>query len=212
MVRGTGDDWTVRADAAYVRQACDASLARLGVDTIDLYYLHNRSDETPIEETVSAMAGLVEAGKIRAIGLSNVTEDDLRRAHAVHPVAALQEMWLLTNRGAEPFLPTLAELGITLVAHSPTGHGSLREIAPGTPRHDALAEVAHAHGASIGQVALAWVHQQANRWGHPVVPLPGTTRVSHLRENVVAATLPLTDAELARLDTVRDSIGDPDHP
>ena len=122
---GRFDDWSVRADAATVARSCDASLRRLGVDTIDLYYLHHRSEETPIEETVTAMAELVAAGKIRAIGLSNVTIDDIRRAHAVHPVTALQEEWSLVADAARTFLPTLAQLGITLVAHSPLGHGRL---------------------------------------------------------------------------------------
>ena len=194
---GRSDDFTVRADAATVVSSCEASLRRLGVDVIDLYYLHHRSDDTPIEETVAAMAGLVAAGKIRAVGLSNVTVDDIRRAHAVHPLLAVQEEWSLTSRGVESMLPVLAELGITLVAHSPTGHGALHERSS-SPVGTALTDIATVHGLTPGQVALAWVHHQ-NRPGQPVVPLPGTTRVSHLHANLAAATLELDTTEIERL-------------
>lgn len=192
------DDWSVHADAATVVASCENSLRRLGVETIDLYYLHHRSEETPIEETVTAMAGLVAAGKIRAVGLSNVTVDDVRRAHAVHPVLAVQEQWSLASRDVEATLPTLRELGVTLVAHSPTGHGVLHR-ATNTPLAAALAEVARTHMATPGQVALAWVHHQGRLPYHPVVPLPGTTSVAHLQLNLAAADLRLTDADLARL-------------
>ena len=194
---GRSDDFSVCADAATVVSSCEASLRRLGVDVIDLYYLHHRSEDTPIEETVTAMAGLVAAGKIRAVGLSNVTVDDIRRAHAVHPVLAVQEEWSLTSRGVEAMLPVLAELDITLVAHSPTGHGMLHEQSSSS-LGVALSEIATVHGVTPGQVALAWVHQH-NRPGQPVVPLPGTTRVSHLHANLAASTLELDDTELDRL-------------
>lgn len=198
---GRTDEWSVHADAATVVSSCEASLRRLGVDTIDLYYLHHRSEVTPIEETVTAMAGLVAAGKIRAVGLSNVTIEDVRRAHAVHPVQAVQEQWSLTSREVESMLPTLAELGITLVAHSPTGHGALHQRTP-TPVGAAVADIATTHGVTPGQVALAWVHHQGERRGQPVVPLPGTTSIEHLRANLDAARLRLADAELTRLDEV----------
>lgn len=199
---GRFDDWSVHADAATVVSSCEGSLRRLGVETIDLYYLHHRSEETPIEETVTAMAGLVAAGKIRAVGLSNVTVDDVRRAHAVHPVLAVQEQWSLASRDVEAMLPTLAELGVTLIAHSPTAHGVLHRSTD-TPLGSALAAVARTHGATPGQVALAWVHQQGRRHDHPVVPLPGTTSVAHLRASLAAADLRLTDDELARLEAAR---------
>ncbi len=195
----------VRADRSYVRQACEASLRRLGVDVIDLYYLHHRSDRTPIEETVEAMAELVAQGKIRALGLSNVTADDVRRAHAVHPIAALQEQWSLLHRDVEQqLLPAVADLGVVVVAHSPTGHGLLHrsetgQIASGV--RTTLEEIAAAHDATAGQVALAWVHHRQQVHGVPVVPLPGTTSVSHLRANVAAADLRLSDGELRRLDS-----------
>lgn len=197
---GAFDDWSVRADAASVRSSCEASLRRLGVDGLDLFYLHHRSEVTPIEETVTAMAELVAAGKVRALGLSNVTIEDVRRAHAVHPILAVQEEWSLVARAVEPMLPVLAELGITLVAHSPTGHGVLHEPSD-SPIGRALSEVAGAHGATRGQVALAWVHHQGARRDQTVVPLPGTTRVSHLRANVAAADLQLDHSELERLTT-----------
>jgi aryl-alcohol dehydrogenase-like predicted oxidoreductase len=195
----------VRADRSYVLQACEASLRRLGVDVIDLYYLHHRSETTPIEETVAVMAELVAQGKVRALGLSNVTAGDLRRAHAVHPIAALQEQWSLTEREIEhELLPAAAELGTVVVAHSPTSHGLLhqgptpsRKRANGLP--SAVPEIASAHGATAGQVALAWVHQRQQVHGVRVVPIPGTTSVSHLRSNVAAADLSLSDDELRQL-------------
>lgn len=192
------DEWSVHADRATVIASCERSLRRLGVEAIDLYYLHHRSAETPIEETVQAMASLIDAGKVRAIGLSNVTVDDIRRAHAVHPVLAVQEQWSLTSRAVEPMLGTLEELGITLVAHSPTGHGVLHQEA-GNSLAAALADIARAHQGTPGQVALAWVHEQGRRLGLPVVPLPGTTSVRHLAANIAAADLRLSDAEVTKL-------------
>jgi aryl-alcohol dehydrogenase-like predicted oxidoreductase len=210
LVFGDGDDWSIRADAAYVRQACEASLRRLQVDVIDLYYLHHRSDETPIEETVAAMAELVEQGKVRGLGLSNVTADDLRRANAVHPITAVQEAWSLVHREFEQLVPTVRELGVIAVAHSPTGHGLLHsteggrrpgKAAPASLQR-ALDDIAATHDATPGQVALAWVHHQSQRWDLPVVPLPGTTRVSHLEANIAAAGLALSATELDRLDVL----------
>ncbi len=147
------------------------------------------------------MAGLVTAGKIRAIGLSNVTVDDIRRAHAVHPVLAVQEQWSLASRDVEAMLPTLVDLGVTLVAHSPTAHGALHRDSD-TPLGEAVARVARTHGTTSGQVALAWVHHQGPRHGLPVVPLPGTTSVPHLLTNLAAADLHLSEEELTLLDVV----------
>lgn len=198
---GPGGEFDVRADPRYVREACEAGLRRLGVDRIDLYHLHHRSDTVPIEDTVGAMAGLVGRGLVGAIGLSNVTPDDLRRAHAVHPVTALQEQWSLTGRGVEDELvPVAAELGVTLVAHSPTGHGVLH-TGRGGGLAAALDGIGRERGATAGQVALAWVHHRSRVHGLPVVPLPGTTRVDHVRLNVAAADIALSDDELHRLDT-----------
>jgi len=200
---GRPDDWGVRADAATVRAAIDGSLRRLNVDHLDLYYLHHRSEDTPIEETVKAMAELREAGKIRALGLSNVTLDDIRRAHAVHPITAVQEQWSLTQRDVELFLPTLAELGIALVAHSPMGHGSLNH-STGNLVARPLASIASRVGATAGQVALAWVHQRGRGAAGTVIPLPGTTSITHLHANIAASRIELSENDLAQLDAVAE--------
>ncbi|MEJ7796405.1 MAG: aldo/keto reductase [Nocardioides sp.] len=197
--------YEARADPAYVREACEASLRRLGVDAIDLYYLHLRSETVPIEDTVGAMADLVAQGKVRALGLSNVTADDLRRADSVHPIAALQEQWSVTERGIEDeLLPAAAELGIAVVAHSPTAHGLLH----GADGRDgdaltALTKIGQAYDATAGQVALAWVHARQRQHDVRVVPLPGTTSIDHLRANVAAADLELSEDDLGRLDAIR---------
>lgn len=198
------DGYDIRTDPPYVRQACEASLRRLGVDHLDLYYVHHRSETVPIEDTVLALTELIDQGKIGAIGLSNVTAEDLRRAHAVHPVLALQEQWSLVSRSVEAELvPAAAELGVTVVAHSPTGHGLLHDL-DGDDEHPQLRavldELASAYGATRGQIALAWVHHRSQPHRVPVVPLPGTTRVSHLHRNVEAAELALSPDALRRLD------------
>lgn len=196
---GIAGDFEVRADPAYVRQAAEASLRRLGVDVIDLYYLHHRSDAVPIEDTVAAMAKLVDGGAVRALGLSNVTAEDLRRAHAVHPITALQERWSLFERDVErELLPTAIELRVTLVAHSPTDHGSLHREPDA-----AIGEIARAHDVTPGQVALAWVHHRTLVHDTPVVPLPGTTSVRHLHTNAAAREIHLTHEELHRLNALR---------
>ncbi len=213
----------VRGDAAYVRQACDASLRRLGVDHIDLYYQHRVDPNTPIEETVGAMAELVAAGKVRHLGLSEAGADTLRRASAVHPIAALQSEWSLWSRDIEDeIVPTARELGIGIVAYSPLGRGFLtgrfrsaadfdagdfRQVAQPRMTGDnldanlalvaALEQVAaeRGDGVTAGQLALAWVHHR----GADVVPIPGTKRRAYLEQNVAAATLRLTDAELDKI-------------
>lgn len=198
----------VRADRAYVHQANEASLRRLDAEVIDVYYLHHRSETVPIEETIGAMAELVTQGKVRALGLSNVTATDLRRAHAVHPIVALQEQWSLVQRDIEQQLvPTAAELGVVIVAHSPTAHGQLHQAQRAAGQQAAsrvsvaLDEIARAHNATAGQVALAWVHHRQQVHAVPVVPIPGTTSISHLRSNITAADLNLSDEELQRLDS-----------
>jgi aryl-alcohol dehydrogenase-like predicted oxidoreductase len=210
----------VRGDADYVRQACDASLGRLGVDHIDLYYQHRPDTRVPIEETVGAMAGLVAAGKVRHLGLSEASADTIRRAAAVHPIAALQSEWSLFSRDIEAeVVPACREAGVGLVPYSPLGRGMLtgavrsvdqlqgddfRRTLPrfqgdNLDRNLALVavvgEVADAHGATPGQVALAWLAAQ----GDDVVPIPGTKRRRYLEENVAAANVTLTDDDLARL-------------
>ncbi|APC36828.1 MULTISPECIES: aldo/keto reductase [Nocardiopsis] len=227
--RGTGAR-SHRGDAEYVHAACDASLSRLGVETIDLYYMHRRDTSVPVEETVGAMAELVAQGKVRHLGLSEVSADELRAAHAVHPIAAVQTEWSLWSRDVEEsVVGECARLGVGFVPYSPLGRGFLTGALPpveelsaddfrrGKPRfsgenavrnQDLLAivrRVAEAHGATPGQVALAWVHAQAERWGLPVVPIPGTKRRERLEENVGGADLVLSPEDLAELDTIADA-------
>ncbi|MGW6695910.1 aldo/keto reductase [Rhodococcus sp. NPDC054953] len=207
----------------YVIAACDASLRRLGVDHIDLYYQHRVDPAVPIEDTVGAMAGLVAAGKVRHLGLSEAGPDTIRRAHAVHPITALQTEYSLFSRDLEDeILPTIRELGIGLVPYSPLGRGLLTgavTAATGATgegdlrrsdyfprfRGDALTTnlslvervraVATGKGVTAGQLALAWVLAQ----GPDIVPIPGTKRVRYLEENVAAAAVELTAADLEAL-------------
>jgi aryl-alcohol dehydrogenase-like predicted oxidoreductase len=205
----------------YVRSACEGSLRRLGVDVIDLYYQHRVDPETPIEETVGAMAELVRQGKVRHLGLSEAAPATVRRAHAVHPIAALQTEYSLWSREPEAeILPTVRELGIGFVAYSPLGRGFLtgqikspEDLEPDdwrrqSPRFqgenfqrnlDLAAKVeaiARHKGCTPGQLALAWVLAQ----GEEVVPIPGTKRRRYLEENVGAAGVELTLGDLAEID------------
>ncbi|GAA1269676.1 aldo/keto reductase [Pseudonocardia aurantiaca] len=211
--RWKGDgDVQLRGDADYVRKACDASLRRLCTDVIDLYYLHRRDPAVPIEESVGAMAELVAAGKVRHLGLSEVTAEEVRAGHAVHPIAALQSSWSLAVRRVEEVVPVCAELGVGLVPYGPQGAGLFNadletanaRVAQDAPEHAGLPalvrDIAQRRGLTTGQVALAWVQQRADVWGVPVVPIPGATRVRHLEENVAALDVRLDAAELALLD------------
>ena len=222
--RSNGDgDRRFRGTAAYVQRACEASLLRLGVDTIDLYYLHRPAQDAEIEETVGAMAALVEQGKVRYLGLSEVDESLLRRAHAVHPIAAVQSEYSLWTRDPETIVPAMRELGIGLVPYSPLGRGFLtntldrssfdaKDFRGRNPRFageagdanqriaDAVAAVAARKDVAPAQVALAWVHGQASRLGVAVVPIPGTKRVKWLEQNAAAVDVSLTDDDLAELD------------
>jgi aryl-alcohol dehydrogenase-like predicted oxidoreductase len=208
----------------YVRAACDASLGRLGVDHIDLYYQHRVDPDTPIEETVGAMAELVESGKVRHLGLSEAAPDTIRRAHAVHPITALQTEWSLWTRDPETdgVLDTVRQLGIGFVAYSPLGRGFLsgQIRKPGdlaeddfrrhNPRFqgenfqknlelvERVKEIADARGVAASQLALAWVLAQ----GDDVVPIPGTKRRSYLEQNVAADDIVLSDEELRQIDAV----------
>ena len=206
----------------YVRSACDASLQRLGVDHVDLYYQHRVDQSVPIEETVGAMKELVEAGKVRHLGLSEASADNIRRAHAVHPITALQTEYSLFTRDLEDaILPTLRELGIGLVPYSPLGRGLLTgaitspdALDEGDSRRsgyfprfqgealdanltlvDRVRALAGAKGCTAGQLALAWVLAQ----GDDVVPIPGTKRVAYLEENVGALDVALTEEDLRSL-------------
>lgn len=207
-----GTTWRPRGDAAYVRDCCDASLRRLGTDVIDLFYLHRLDPEVPIEESVGALADLVTAGKVRHIGLSEVTGDELRAAHAVHPVAAVQTEWSVCSRHIEAMVPVCVELGVGVIPWGPTAGGllsagrswsgdRLADVAPEYAELPGLLEdMAGRHGVKPGQIALAWVQQQAEVWGVPVSPIPGTNQIHHLEENVAAIDLKLSSEELAQLD------------
>jgi aryl-alcohol dehydrogenase-like predicted oxidoreductase len=204
----------------YVKQACDASLARLGIDTIDLYYQHRVDPQTPIEDTVGAMADLVHRGKVRYLGLSEAAPETIRRAHAVHPIAALQTEYSLWSREPEEELLDLcAELGITFVAYSPLGRGFLTgairrldDLDPAdwrrsNPRFaaenfranlklaDAIRELARAKGCTSAQLALAWLLTHDR-----VVPIPGTRHIKRLEENAGAADIVLSSDERVRLE------------
>lgn len=219
--RGTGTPGAyVDSSAAWARQACDASLSRLEVETIDLYYLHRRNPDTPIEETVGAMAELVRAGKVRLLGLSEVSPETLRAAHAVHPIAAVQIEYSLFTRDVEAeMLDTCRELGVSLVAYSPVGRGLLtgaitsrEQLAADdwrrtVPRFaegnldanvklvEAVREVAAELGCTPAQAALAWLLAQ----GEDILPIPGTKRVRYLEENAAAADIRLTPQQRDRL-------------
>jgi aryl-alcohol dehydrogenase-like predicted oxidoreductase len=233
FVLATKTGWTKLADAEgqakmgvdcrpeRLRAACDASLARLQTNVIDLYYLHRADPNVPIEDSIGALAELVATGKVRAIGLSEVSAATLRRAHAVHPVAALQSEYSLWTREPEKsVLPVCVELGIAFVPFSPLGRGFLtaglskrgefshtdwrfsnprfsdESLASNAELLKPLIEIASARSLSPSQVALAWVISK----GEHVIPIPGTKRRTHLEDNVRAASVALTPHELARLD------------
>ena len=213
----------------YVRQACDGSLSRLGVDHIDLYYLHRVDPDTPIEETVGAMAELVDQGKVRFLGLSEAAPATIRRAHAVHPISALQTEYSVWSREPEQeILPSLRELGVGFVPYSPLGRGFLTgtlrslddldesDFRRYQPRFqgdnlganvaivEVVDELARAKGCTPGQIALAFVHAA----GRDVAPIPGTKRRTYLEENVAALEVELTEEDLAVLDRVAPAQGD----
>ena len=222
-VRGAkGEFLGIRGDAAYVKQACDASLQRLGVDHIDLYYQHRVDTTVPIEETVGAMAELVQAGKVRYLGLSEAAPPTIRRAHAVHPISALQTEYSLWTRDVETnsVLDTVRELGIGFVAYSPLGRGFLtgqfqkfedipeNDFRRRNPRFQGdnfqknidlvrvVEDIANRLNATSAQIALAWVMTR----GTDVVPIPGTKRVKYLEQNVAAVNVELSRDDLDRLD------------
>jgi aryl-alcohol dehydrogenase-like predicted oxidoreductase len=219
----------VNGSPEYVRQACDGSLSRLGVDHIDLYYQHRVDPDTPIEETVGAMAELVAQGKVRFLGLSEAAPATVRRAHAVHPISALQTEYSVWSRDPErEILPTLRELGIGFVPYSPLGRGFLTgtlrsldgldeadfrryqprfqgdNLAANVAIVEVVDELAQAKGCTPGQIALAFVHAA----GRDVAPIPGTKRRSYLEENVAALDVELTEEDLAVLDRVAPAQGD----
>ncbi|MRH89683.1 aldo/keto reductase [Nocardia sp. SYP-A9097] len=221
IVWGAGGSMGARGDAAYVKQSCDESLARLGVDYIDLYYQHRVDPNVPVEETWGALSELVQAGKVRYLGISEASAETIRRAHAVHPVTALQSEWSLWTRDIEAeILPTARELGIGIVPFSPLGRGFLTGSITSTdqlPADDmrrrlprfadgnldsnlaivaALGELAEEKGVAAGQLALAWVLSR----GDDVVPIPGTKRRTYLEQNVAAVDITLSAEDLARIE------------
>jgi aryl-alcohol dehydrogenase-like predicted oxidoreductase len=216
-----GEFLGINGSAEYVRSACEGSLRRLGVETIDLYYQHRVDQATPIEETVGAMAELVQEGKVRHLGLSEAAPGTIRRGHAVHPISALQTEYSLWSRDPEAeILPTVRELGIGFVAYAPLGRGFLtgairsvdeldeRDFRRRGPRFQeenlqhnlelvsVVEALAAEKGAKPSQIALAWVLSR----GDDIVPIPGTKRRSYLEENAAAAKIELTPAELERLE------------
>jgi aryl-alcohol dehydrogenase-like predicted oxidoreductase len=222
VVGQPGNERTVDGTPDYVRRACDASLQRLRVDSIDLYYLHRVDPTVPIEETVGAMAELVRLGKVRHLGLSEASPETVRRGHAVHPIAAVQTEYSLWSREPEQaLLPVLRELGIALVAYSPLGRGflagrirKLEDLAPDdwrrhNPRFqgdnfaknlavaDRVRELARQKGCTPAQLALAWLLSRPG-----VIPIPGTSSQDRLLENVRATDLHLSEQEIARLEEV----------
>jgi aryl-alcohol dehydrogenase-like predicted oxidoreductase len=225
--------WSISGKPEYVKQACDASLKRLGIDHIDLYYQHRVDPNTPIEDTVGAMAELVKAGKVKYLGLSEASPKTIRRAHAVHPITALQTEYSLWERHVElNILPTVRELGIGFVPYSPLGRGFLtgaikskadlgatdarsqrypRFAGENFDRNQKLVEriekIAARKSVKPGQLALAWVLAQ----GEDVVPIPGTKRRTYLEENAAAASIALTRQDIAELEAAvpeRDIAGD----
>jgi aryl-alcohol dehydrogenase-like predicted oxidoreductase len=224
---------SVRGDAAYVRQCCDESLARLGVDHIDLYYQHRVDPNVPVEETFGAMAELVQQGKVRYLGISEASAATIRRAHAVHPVSALQSEWSLWTRGIEDdVVPTCRELGIGIVPFSPLGRGFLTgavtsaaqlgegdmrgrlpRFAEGNFEHNlalvrALQELGERKGVTPGQLALAWVQAK----GPDVVPIPGTRRRKYLEENVAAVAIELSEEDIAAIETTAGDVAGERYP
>jgi aryl-alcohol dehydrogenase-like predicted oxidoreductase len=225
----------IRNDRAYIRECVEGSLRRLGVDVIDLYYMHRRDPAVPIEETVGAMAELVAEGKVKQLGLSEVTGAELRAAHAVHPIAAVQSEWSLFSRDVErTAVPAARELGVAFVPYSPLGRGFLtgsftdatKELSADDFRRtmprftgdnaeanrallEPVQQVAKAHGATPGQVALAWVHRQAELRGLAVIPIPGTRRRTRLEENAAATRIVLGEDDLALLDPIAERVAGP---
>jgi len=209
-------------DPTYIREACEASLKRLGVDVIDLYYMHRRDRSVPIEESVGAMADLVKEGKVRALGLSEVSAETLKAAHAVHPIAAIQSEYSIMTRDMEAdIIPACRELGVAFVAYSPLGRGLLTgayrskadfdqgdyRIAM-SPRFadgaleknlglvDQLQAIADAKDASLAQIALAWVLAK----GDDIIPIPGTKKIARLEENIAAADVHLSPEDVAAIE------------
>jgi aryl-alcohol dehydrogenase-like predicted oxidoreductase len=226
---------SISNDPAYIRECAENSLRRLGVETIDLYYMHRRDESVPLEESVGAMAELVREGKVRWLGLSEVTASELRTANTVHPITALQSEWSLFSRDVEGrVVDAVRETGTALVPYSPLGRGFLsgsfadagKDLTSDDYRRthprfvgdnattnaallEPLREIAAEREATIGQIALAWVQQQARSRELPVVPIPGTRKRTRVEENVAATRIELTDTELALLEPIAAQVAGP---
>ncbi|MEU3905187.1 aldo/keto reductase [Streptomyces goshikiensis] len=228
----------IRNDPPYIRRAVEASLRRLGTEVIDLYYMHRRDPAVPLAESVGAMAELVREGKVRHLGLSEVTGAELREAYEVHPIAALQSEWSLFSRDVEDSaVGAAAELGVAFVPYSPLGRGFLtgafadagKDLEAGDYRKDQprftgdnaranaellapVREIARARGASPAQIALAWVHRRSEVHGLTVVPIPGTRKPGRVEENAAAARIALSEAELALLEPIAARVAGDRYP
>ncbi|MEE2030971.1 aldo/keto reductase [Rhodococcus chondri] len=235
LVGAVGSSGNRRIDGRpeYAKQCIDESLSRLGVDSVDLYYLHRVDPQVPIEESVGALADLVQAGKVRHIGLSEATGDELRRAHAVHPIAAIQSEWSIVSRDVEKnVVPTAVELGIGFVPYSPVSRGLLtdgfdpaeigeKDLRRRFPRFDDEAlpanlsvrsevqAVAREAGATAAQVALAWLDAKGREFGLPSVAIPGTRYAARVTENAGALDVTLTGEHVARLDALAAQVAGP---
>lgn len=224
------DDWTIDNRPEYIRAAVDQSLRRLGVDVIDLYYMHRRTPGVALEESIGAMSDLVRAGKVKWLGLSAVSAPELRAAHAIHPIAALQSEWSIFTRDIEEdVVPVAAELGVTVVPYAPLGRGMLTgegfassltdaDARQNFPRFSAenraanmqlvkkIEDIASARGVSTAQIALAWLYAQSRKLKVKTVPIPGTRKRSRLEENAAAATMILTAAEMEALEPLASAV------
>lgn len=224
------DDWSLSNRPDYIRHAVDQSLRRLGIDTIDLYYMHRRTPDVPMEDSVGAMADLVKAGKVRALGLCEVSTEELRAAHAVHPIAAMQSEWSVFSRQIEQEIaPLAASLGVAIVPFAPLGRGILTGATFGKqlaaddfrrhfPRFQSdnqasnsrlvarLEALAKARGISTAQLALAWLQTRARQFDVTVVPIPGTRRRARLTENVAAASVALDEQEMSAIEPLAAAV------
>ncbi|KAI3699738.1 hypothetical protein L2E82_44229 [Cichorium intybus] len=221
-IKYNNDAVEISGDPAYVRAACEASLKRLGVDCIDLYYQHRIDTSLPIEITMGELKKLVEEGKIKYIGLSEASASTIRRANAVYPLTAIQLEWSLWSRDVEEeIIPTCRELGIGIVAYSPLGRGFLasgpkmmekledsdnrkvcRFLFLFFPDITRVKEMAKKKGCTSSQLSLAWIHHQ----GNDVVPIPGTTKIENLEQNIGALSVKLTSEDMAELESIASSI------